>query len=269
MANDAERKRWNDPYWSSVWPRREALTDQVTEVLLDRLSPGPGDRLLDVGSGAGAATMKAAERVTPGGSVLGADISAPLVEFASARAEAAGVPNVRFEQVDVQTDSIEGAPFSVGMSQFGVLFFDEPGSAFANIGGHLDHGARFAFSCWRTMGENPWFVGHAVAGLVPPPPPPPPGKSPTGPFSLADWERTGELLSDAGFTDIACEAVSHSAQVPRDALVDDQQLSFVGVPPELLDDARAAVEENLAGFADGDGNYTVPLAYWIVTAVRP
>jgi SAM-dependent methyltransferase len=269
MANEAEHKRWNDPYWSSVWPRREALTDAVTDVLLDRVSPSSGDRVLDVGSGAGAATMKMAGRVGPDGSVLGADISAPLVEFASARAQAAGVDNVRFERMDVQTDPICGGPFTVGMSQFGVLFFDEPVTAFGNIAAHLDHGATFGFSCWRSMAENPWFVGHAVANLLPAPPAPPPGKSPTGPFALADWERTGELLADAGFTDIACEAVSHNSSVPKNAVFDDEQLAFVGVPPDLLDDARRAVEENLEVFGDGSGTYTVPLAYWIVTAVRP
>jgi SAM-dependent methyltransferase len=269
MANEAERKRWNDRYWSSVWPKREALTDTVTGVLLDRLALEPGDRVLDVGSGAGSATMKAAAKVAPGGSVLGADISAPLVDFASTRARDEGVENVRFERADVQVDQISGGPFTVGMSQFGVLFFDEPGKAFANIASHLDSGARFGFSSWRTMGENPWFVGHAVADLLPPPPAPPPGKSPTGPFALADWEHTGEVLSGAGFTDIACEAVSHTASVPRNALVDDAQLGFVGLPEELMDDARRAVEDNLAPFDDGDGTYTVPLAYWIVTAVRP
>ena len=35
MANEAEHRRWNDPYWSSVWPRREALTDLVTATTSD------------------------------------------------------------------------------------------------------------------------------------------------------------------------------------------------------------------------------------------
>lgn len=269
--NDAERARWNDPHWSSVWPKREALTDVVTDTLLDRLALRPGDRVLDVGSGAGSATMKAAARVAPGGSVVGADISGPLVDFASERARAAGVENVRFVAADVQTDAIGDGPFTVGMSQFGVLFFDEPVMAFANVGAHLDVGSRFGFSCWRPMAENPWWIGHALAGMVPAPPAPAPGKAATGPFSLADWERTGELVADAGFVDVACEAVDQTASVSRDAVFDDFQLRFLGVAPEQMEDARRAVDENLDAFADADGggSYTVPLAYWIVTAVRP
>ena len=42
--NAAERRRWNDEYWISVWPRREQLTRAVTDLLLEHLSLrfGPG-----------------------------------------------------------------------------------------------------------------------------------------------------------------------------------------------------------------------------------
>jgi hypothetical protein len=37
QSNETERRRWNDPYWSGVWPRREQLTGAVTPMLLERL----------------------------------------------------------------------------------------------------------------------------------------------------------------------------------------------------------------------------------------
>ena len=98
--------------------------------------------------------------------------------------------NVSFCVADVRQDTVAGAPFDVVMSQFGVMFFDEPETAFANIHSLLAPGGRIVFSCWQPIERNPWFPGVALAGLVPPPPAPEPGKSPTGPFALGDHERT-------------------------------------------------------------------------------
>ncbi len=269
MANELEHLRWNDPYWSSVWPKREALTDGATEELLRRLELRAGERVVDVGSGAGAATMKAAARVEPGGSVTGVDLSVPLVEYATARARDAAVANVAFTVADVQVDPIPGAPYGVAMSQFGVMFFDEPARAFANLAAHLEPGSRLGFSCWRAMAENPWFVGHALVGLLPPPPEPPPGKSRTGPFALAERERVEQLLTGAGFAAISLAALDAIARVPAEAVLDDHQLVFMGVAEDDLVTAREAAYRNLEPFAAGDGWYEVPLAYWVVTAVRP
>src|SRR5205085_9246590 len=139
-------------------------------------------------------TIAAARAVAPAGSATGADISVALTELAAQRAADAGVGNVSFCVADVQEDTVAGAPFDVVMSQFGVMFYDEPETAFANIHSFLAPGGRIAFSCWQPMDENPWFPGVALAGLVPAPPAPGPGKSPTGPFALGDHERTQGIL---------------------------------------------------------------------------
>ena len=133
---------------------------------------------------------------------MGADISAPLLELARARGEAQGARNVSFVVADVQRETVPGGPFDAAVSQFGVMFFDEPETAFANIRRQLVGGGRLGFACWRAPDLNPWFPGPALAGIVPPPPPPAPGKSPTHPFSLADPEHT------AGFSRRAAGARS-------------------------------------------------------------
>jgi SAM-dependent methyltransferase len=265
-ANVVERRRWNDACWASVWPKREAMTSSVTEILLSHLDLRTGERVLDVGSGGGITAIAAVDRVGPGGSVVGADISAPLVELAGRRAADRQIPNLSFCVADVQRDTVPGAPFDVAVSQFGVMFFDEPVTAFANIRRHLAPGGRFAFACWQPIERNPWFLGPALADFALAPPPPAPGKSPTGPFSLSDPERVGEILAGAGWKSTSRTPVELVAIVDRDAIVDDGQLAFLGVPEDSFGDARRAVDEQLAPLRTAEGRIRAPLSVQIFTA---
>ncbi|MEO8966839.1 MAG: class I SAM-dependent methyltransferase [Solirubrobacteraceae bacterium] len=265
-SNMAERRRWNDDYWASVWPRREVLTSAVTEILLSHLALDECERVLDIGSGGGKLTIAAGHLVGAGGSAVGVDISAPLVALARKRAADAQAGTVSFCVADAQHDTLAGGPFDVAVSQFGVMFFDEPAKAFANIRRHLVSGGRLGFACWQAIEQNPWFVGAALASFIAAPPPPAPGKTSTGPFSLSNPRRVREILAAAGWnapTGTACELV---ARVDSDALVDDGQLAFLGVPEASFDDARRAVDEQLDPQRDSDGKINAPLAVQIFTA---
>ncbi len=266
--NEAERRRWNDEYWASVWPRREQLTGAVTGLLLEHLDLAPGERVVDVGSGGGTAALAAAPLVGASGSVVGVDISVPLVAFARQRASERGVANVQFLVADVQRDAIADGPFSAAMSQFGVMFFDEPVVAFSNIRAHVEPGGRLGFVCWQAIEQNPWFIGPAVAPFLGPPPAPAPGKSPTGPFTLAGEDHTRSVLAAAGWSEIVRTGYERTVSVDREAIVDDGQLTFLGVPDRDFQAAREAMERHLSGLRRGDGRYDAPLAFQIFTAVR-
>jgi SAM-dependent methyltransferase len=268
-ANEVERQRWNDELWTSVWPRRERFTDAVTPFLLDAAAPQLGERVLDVGSGGGKTSLAAGLAVGAEGTVVGADISVALCELATQRAAQAGASNVSFCVVDMQTGALEGDAFDVAQSQFGVMFFDEPLTAFANIRAHLRSGGRLAFACWQPMDRNPWFFAPAVAEFLAPPPPPAPGKSPTGPFALGDLERTSEILRSAGFADVRATAHDLAVDVPEDSLVDKAQLEFMGVPRDQLDDAMTGVAEYMAQFVVSPTLSRFPLAFQVFEATNP
>ncbi len=265
-ANQTERRRWNDAYWTSIWPRREAFTDNVTDDLLSHLAAEKGERILEIGSGGGKVSLAVASRVRPTGGVVGADISEPLLRLARERARQTSAVNVDFVLADAQGDSLPGAPFDAATSQFGVMFFDEPVVAFANIRRQVKDGGRLVFVCWQSMDRNPWALGHAIGAYTPPPPTPAAGKSQTGPFTLGDLERTSGILTAAGWEEPRAAPYERVVTVDRSAIFDDGQLVFNGVAEGNLPAARDAIERHLSQFARTDGRLDVPVAYFVVTA---
>ena len=268
-TNEAERRRWNDARWTAVWPKRERLTDAVTAYVLDAAALQPGERVLDVGSGGGKTSIAAARAVGTSGAVVGADISTPLRALAERRAAESGAGNIAFYTVDVQTETVPGGPFDAAISQFGVMFFEEPIVGFANIRAHLVPGGRLVFACWQSSEQNPWAFFPAIAELVPPPPEPAPGKSPTGPFALADPVRTTEILRSAGFADIVRTGHEITVDAPRDSVVDDDQLEAMGIAPDRLAAAQAAVDAYMQQFAVTPEMSRFPLAFQVFEASAP
>ena len=134
MANEAETKRWNDERWAAAWPQRERLTEAVRRICL----PPPARRRASESATSAAAAAALTIALAGSGRGLtarsvGYDISAPLLDLARRRPTEAGVANVRFVEADVQAGGWDEAPFDLAVSQFGVMFFDEPTAAFAAI----------------------------------------------------------------------------------------------------------------------------------------
>src|SRR4051812_1722963 len=118
--------------------------------LVEAMDVRPDDAVLDIGCGAGLTTRTAARTAT---SVLGVDISAAMLAAAHARTDLA---NVRFEQADVQVHPFPPAHFSLAVSRFGTMFFDDPAEAFANIARALRPGARFVQLVWQDGDRQEW-----------------------------------------------------------------------------------------------------------------
>lgn len=243
-------------------------------------SPVTGERVLDVGCGAGASSQALATLVGPRGQVLGVDISESLI--GRARALTAQDMPVVFAVADASSTELPEGVFDILFSRFGVMFFDDPTGAFAHMRRALRPGGRVGFVCWRGVAENDWIrlPMSAIKGIVPPTAPPDP-EAP-GPFSFGDRGRVARILMAAGFTDIAI--APFDASVPfgegatREAAVDDavQMALEVGPLPRALarqpDDTRARASAAVrAAFADRPGERSVMIngAAWIVTAHNP
>ena len=102
--------------------------------------------MLDVGCGSGATTLTAAAKSE---SATGIDLSRPLVELALRRAQAAAVGNADFIIADAQTHDFAAGAFDLVISQFGLMFFDDPVRAFTNMKRALRPGGRVVFVSWQ------------------------------------------------------------------------------------------------------------------------
>lgn len=109
--------------------------------LLHVLAPRPGDRVLDVGCGAGDATRAVAERVAPGGIAIGVDIDPLMVGEAKRRSAGAALP-VQFRVGDIYTLDFPGASFDACRGERVFLHLREPARALGNLVRMLAPGGR-------------------------------------------------------------------------------------------------------------------------------
>jgi SAM-dependent methyltransferase len=214
--------------------------------------------------------------VAPDGSVLGLDVSGPMLAMAITRARAAGLENVRFERGDAQVHALPDAGFDALVSRFGVMFFDDPHVAFANLARSLRSGGRVVFACWQELLANEWLMVPAGAALAYVPMPDLGEAGGPGPFSLADADCIRALLEGVGFTELSVDDVR--CPMPMGATVEDTVAFMQGtdmaatlmadVSEDVAGAAWEAVRAALAPYAGRDG-VVVGGAAWIVTATKP
>lgn len=266
--------------WVANQARLDAMVSVFGQAAIEAAAPMTGERVLDVGCGAGASSLALAARVGAGGQVLGVDISEPLI--GRARALAPQDKPVLFRVADASSAELPEGAFDILFSRFGVMFFDDPTAAFAHMRRALRPGGRVAFVCWRSAAENDWvrLPMGALKGILAPSAPPDPEAS--GPFSFGDRGRVSRILTAAGFADIAI--APFDASVPfgeggtRDAAIDDAVKMTLEVGPlsraltDQPDDIRArasaAVRAAFAGLP-GERSVMIDGAAWIVMARNP
>ncbi len=248
--------------------RLEAELSRYQDRLRELFGVGAGDRVLDIGCGAGATTRDAARSATEG-SAHGVDLSAPVLATARRLAEEAGIANATFEQADAQTHRFTPAHFDLGISRFGTMFFTDPVAAFTNIGLALRPGARLVQLVWQDLDRQEWAEwAEAIKSPVD-------GSTPlTGaPFSLADPQTVREILGAAGFTGVEVTELSEpvnygSAADAYDFVLGMSQEHFAKLDPADAPAADDRLRAVLAAHDTGAGVWFDSRA-WLVAARRP
>jgi SAM-dependent methyltransferase len=273
--NAAQLEYWNGPTgerWAATWQLHDRTEAAITRALVELAAPRLGERVLDVGCGAGSTALLLRERVGDGGAVTGIDLSAPLLAVARARAAGTGVS---FVEADASTYAFR-PEFELVCSRFGVMFFAAPELAFENLRRAAAAGGRLAFVSWRTADDNAWATVPlgAARELLPDIAPPPPEVP--GPFGLVDRDRMHGILGRAGWREIAIERHDHAMffgdTVEQAA---DTALSILLLPRFIADlgaDARGRIRDRLHGALaafHGPGGVTLPSSSWLVSARQP
>ena len=240
--------------------------------------PRPGARVLDIGCGFGDTTQQLAAIAGPEGSALGVDASPRFI--AAARAEADGVPNVRFAVCDVETTSFDET-FDMAFSRMGTMFFANPVAALRNVRAALVPGAPLVMVVWRAKLENEWLyrAQQIVERFVTKPEDYDEPTCGPGPFSMANADTVSGILVSAGFTGITLRRCDLPIILGRDV---DEAVEFgmaLGPAGEILrlageraahlhEPVRQALREGLADL-DGPDGVRAPASTWIVSATAP
>ncbi|MFI8180574.1 class I SAM-dependent methyltransferase [Actinacidiphila glaucinigra] len=276
IVNLDQSEAWNGyegRHWATYPERYDALNDAVNDHLLDDLPVVAGSRVLDVGCGTGRVARLAGGR---GATVLGVDLSEPMLREAVAAAEREGLGGVAFARGDAQVHPYPREGFDAVVSRFGVMFFADPVAAFANLRRALRPGGRLAFVCsrgHRSMDQTKIYRAIGTVVSVPD------FTGYTGPASFGDPAYTERILTGAGFAEVTSTAVDVPQVWGRDA--EDAADFLMGWGPVqhwLREDeadetarsrARDAALEAFRGFTTADGDVVLTARLWLVTAERP
>ena len=276
----AEFKRASHAVWERMapgWDERHAYFEEVarsvTERMLERLEPAPGETILDLAAGTGVVGFSAAQTVGAEGWVIVSDFVSSMVEVASRRAQELGLENVECrvldaERLDLPDGSVDGV-----LCRWGYMLMADPGAAIRETRRVLrSPGGRVACAVFAGPEQNPWAAlpsrvleqrGHM----------PPPEAGAPGILALADRDRLLGLFTQAGFANPLIEEVTFGFRFEDFddywEYLDRAAGGIAMVLARLDDDEQERVREEIAaqiGAFDHSRRFELPATSFVVLA---
>jgi protein-L-isoaspartate O-methyltransferase len=136
-STDAEHERL-------IW--QASRLAPLTERLFREAGIGPGQRVLDLGSGVGDVAMLVARMVGPSGEVVGVERDTRSTARARARVAEAGLRNVNFTESDVN-QLANDKPFDAAVGRFILEFLPDPLAALRRAELHFFIGKEHSVWC--------------------------------------------------------------------------------------------------------------------------
>jgi len=270
------RARWTATAkgWGARADQLRRATMPVSEWMVDAVGPQPGDTLLELAAGPGDTGFLAAELVKPGGTLICSDFVPEMLNVAQERAQALGLDNVRFKQIDAETGiDIEAASIDGVLCRWGYMLMADPVTALTQTRRVLRPGGRLVLAAWTGPDDNLWSAipmrELVRRGLEERPDPDAPGQ-----FAWADQGVIAERLQEAGFVDFELAAVDFTVTYTSldDWWASTQDLSMRvadatrGMDAGTRAEIQAALAEAAKPFTDGDGAIAIPARTWTAVA---
>lgn len=271
--------------WLRLADALDRQLSPVNDVLFPAAALAPGERVLDVGCGEGRTTRRAAAQVGPSGSVVGLDVSDEMLVRASQVPAPDGAATIDWIAADVSAGSSAwqpDPPFDAVISTFGVMFFDDPSTAFATLAEATRPGGRLAAAVWCARDESELFglpLAVATEVLDRHGRDYEPLAGDEGAFSIHSASIAESLLGGAGWADVGYAVHRLPMQLagglaPAEAATASLDFGPIryrveGQPEELRDEMVAALTEIYEDRVDGDGYVVVTGTVGVITATRP
>jgi SAM-dependent methyltransferase len=263
---NAQREQWNKD--GAAWRRWNPTLDRwygdVTRQMLDLARIQPGQRVLDVATGAGEPAVSAAERVGPSGYVLATDIAEGIVELALQVARERGLEQIETRAMDGEKLDLPDASFDAVLCRLGLMYMPHPVTALREWRRALRPGGRVVVVVFSTSDRNSWGAVPASiirrrAQL------PPPVAGQPGPFSLGAPGVLEGIFHQAGFADSEVRAVpvplrmassAEYVRVAREAFGAFNAM-MAHLPPRERESVWNEVEGSMRSF-ESNGGFEVP-----------
>jgi ubiquinone/menaquinone biosynthesis C-methylase UbiE len=168
----------------------------------------PGMRILDLACGPGNLSRRLAAQVAPGGELVGVDLAPGMIELA----RSAGIPNARFEIMDIERLEFGEATFDAAVCGHGMQFVPDLGRALREARRVLKTGGGLAASVpVSTVQEAAWNLLYGVLDRWLPPRTEVVDQGPTR-ETVGDRQALRQAALDAGFASANVEVIEEVVQ---------------------------------------------------------
>ena len=276
MANENQKSFWCGQGGSNWVKKKETLDDMLGpfgNLAIKNLTINKNANIIDIGCGSGATTFQIAKNLSDNDSITGVDISKPLVSHAQTLNT---FKNVTFIEDDIQTSNLTPNSFTHAFSRFGVMFFDDPVTAFKNIFNLLKPNGELSFICWQSPQKNLWqtLIMKEIKQIIDLPSQNP--RDP-GPFAFGEKEYIQSILDNTGFTGTNIVAYEQPVTIfkgytPSEAVSEmlmlNPSLSFLkDYPDEKRKEIQSKLEKAYSAYQNKDG-FEFPSSAWVVSAKK-
>jgi ubiquinone/menaquinone biosynthesis C-methylase UbiE len=213
-----------------------SLFEPWARVLVERASPRPGERVVDLACGTGIVTRMVAPLVGDSGSVTGVDLSPDMLDVARTHPAHANL-DIEWRQGNASELDLPSESADLVLCQQGVQFFPDRDAAAREIHRVLADGGRVVVAVWQSLERHEVFKALFTAearhlGL--------PVAQIATPCAFPERTKLQKLFENAGFTDVKVEQVTRDVRFPAvDEWLELTVRAGAAVIPELAQDGEA------------------------------